>query len=52
MNTYTFMDTLSKYNDLLAIQDLEKRKDYFGYEMMKPFNHMWNLINVPLELKT
>src|SRR5699024_5959810 len=51
MNTYNVVDTLSQYDKLLEIQDLEKRKDYFRYEMMKPFKQMWNLINVPLKAK-
>src|SRR5699024_6719942 len=51
MNTYKAVDTLSQYDELLKIQDLEKRKDYFRYEMMKPFKQMWNLINVPLKAK-
>lgn len=51
MNAYEVMDTLSQYGELLEIQDLEKRKDYFRYEMMEPFKQMWNLINVPLKAK-
>src|SRR5690625_1586883 len=51
MNTYKVVDTLSQYDELLKIHDLEKRKDYFRYEMMKPFKQMWNLINVPLKAK-
>lgn len=51
MNTYKVVDTLSQYDELLEIQDLEKRKDYFRYEMMKPFKQMWNLVNVPLKAK-
>src|SRR5699024_9907522 len=45
------VDTLSQYDELLEIQSLEKRKDYFRYEMMKPFEQMWNFINVPLKTK-
>lgn len=51
MNTYKVVDTLNQYDELLKLQDLEKRKDYFRYEMMKPFEKMWNLINVPLKAK-
>ncbi|WP_440897124.1 DUF2268 domain-containing protein [Amphibacillus sp. Q70] len=51
MNAYEVMDTLSQYGELLEIQDLEKRKDYFRYEMMEPFKQMWNLINVPIKAK-
>ncbi|QQK77078.1 DUF2268 domain-containing protein [Salicibibacter cibarius] len=51
MNTYKVVDTLNQYDELLEIQDLEKRKDYFRYEMMKPFKLMWDLINVPLKAK-
>lgn len=51
MNTYKVEDTLNQYDELLDIQDLEKRKDYFRYEMMKPFKLMWDLINVPLKAK-
>src|SRR5690625_2202775 len=51
MNAYEVMDTLSQYGELLEIRDLEKRKDYFRYEMMEPFKQMWNLINVPIKAK-
>jgi len=51
MNTLKIVDTISQYDELLEIQDLEKRKDYFRYEMMKPFKQMWSLINVPLKAK-
>lgn len=51
MNTYKVIDTLSQYDELLEIQGLEKRKDYFRYKMMQPFKQMWNLINVPIKAK-
>lgn len=49
--TYKVIDTLDQYQELLAITDLEKRKNHFCYTMMKPFEKMWNLINVPLKTK-
>lgn len=49
--SYKVFDTLSQYEELLAVTDLEKRKDYFRYTMMKPFEKMWDLINVPLKAK-
>src|SRR5690625_3353087 len=51
MGTYKVIDTLEQYQELLAITDLEERKNYFRYTMMKPFKEMWNLINVPLKAK-
>jgi len=51
MGTYKVIDTLEQYQELLAITDLEERKKYFRYTMMKPFKEMWNLINVPLKAK-
>ncbi|WP_449355526.1 DUF2268 domain-containing protein [Virgibacillus natechei] len=51
MNNYEVVDTLNQYDELLKIQDIEKRKDYFRYEMMKPFEQMWTFINVPLKAK-
>ncbi|MEI3599147.1 MULTISPECIES: DUF2268 domain-containing protein [unclassified Oceanobacillus] len=49
--TYKVIDTVEQYEELLAITDLEKRKNYFRYTMMEPFKEMWNLINVPLKAK-
>lgn len=43
-------DTLSQYETLLSIS-LEKRENFFRYTMMKPFESMWNTINVPLKAK-
>ncbi|MBE1556905.1 DUF2268 domain-containing protein [Sporosarcina limicola] len=51
MNAYKVINTLEQYGELLAITDLEKREDYFRFEMMKPFQEMWNFINVPLKAK-
>lgn len=49
--TYKIIDTLNQYQELLAITDLEKRKNHFRFTMMKPFEKMWDLINVPLKAK-
>lgn len=51
MTIYDVVDTLKQYDELLEIVDIEKRKDYFRYEMMKPFQKMWNFIQVPLKVK-
>lgn len=49
--TYKVIDTVEQYEELLAITDLEKRKNYFRYTMMEPLKEMWNLINVPIKAK-
>lgn len=49
--TYKIIDTLNQYQELLAIMDLEKRKNHFHFAMMKLFEKMWDLINVPLKAK-
>lgn len=49
--TYKVINTLDQYQELLAITNLEKRGDYFRYTMMKPFEKMWDLLNVPLKAK-
>ncbi|TKI66329.1 hypothetical protein FC756_15095 [Lysinibacillus mangiferihumi] len=49
--TYKLINTYEQYEKLLAITDLEERKDYFRYTMMAPFMDMWNLINVPIKAK-
>ncbi|MGE7090599.1 DUF2268 domain-containing protein [Lysinibacillus sp. NPDC048646] len=49
--TYKVINTLDQYQELLAITNLEERKNYFRYTMMKPFEEMWNLINVPIKAK-
>lgn len=51
MNHVHTLNTFIQYEELLQIKDLDKRKDYFRYEMMKPLEYMWNLINVPLKAK-
>lgn len=43
-------DTLGQYETLLSLP-LEKRGGLFRYTMMKPFEGMWNTINVPLKAK-
>ncbi|WP_054706985.1 DUF2268 domain-containing putative Zn-dependent protease, partial [Bacillus sp. JCM 19041] len=48
---YEIVDTLRQYDYLLAIKNGEQREEYFRYTMMKPFEDMWNTINVPLKAK-
>lgn len=48
---YKILDTFEQYEELLAIRDMEERKDYFRYTMMDPLKKMWNLINVPIKAK-
>lgn len=49
--TYEVINTLEQYEGLLGIPNLEERKNYFRYTMMKPLKEMWNLINVPIKAK-
>ena len=49
--TYKLINTIEQYEELLAIPELEERKEYFRYKMMAPFKEMWNLINVPINAK-
>lgn len=49
--TYKVINTEEQYKKLLAIDDLEERKNYFRHTMMLPFKKMWNLINVPIKAK-
>jgi len=49
--SYKMINTLQQYEELLAIKDLEERKDYFRYSMMTPLKEMWDLINVPIKAK-
>lgn len=42
-------DTLEQYENLFAIE--EDRENFYRYSMMKPFEKMWNTINVPLKAK-
>ena len=48
---YKLINTIEQYEELLAIPELEERKEYFRYKMMAPFKEMWNLINVPIKAK-
>ncbi|AWB43192.1 hypothetical protein DCC85_02370 [Paenibacillus sp. CAA11] len=41
--------TFDQYEALFSIE--EGREDYFRYHMMKPFEPMWNTIQVPLKAK-
>ncbi|WP_313802819.1 DUF2268 domain-containing protein [Cytobacillus sp.] len=42
-------DTVEQYENLFAIE--EDRENFYRYSMMKPFEKMWNTINVPLKAK-
>ncbi len=48
---YRIIDTFEQYQEMLAVTDLEERKNYFRYTMMLPFKEMWSTINVPLKAK-
>lgn len=48
---YKSINTIDQYAELLAITELEERKEYFRYKMMAPFEEMWSLINVPIKAK-
>lgn len=48
---YKIMQSLEQYEELLRIEDVEKRNDYFRYTMMKPFHQMWSFLNVPIKAK-
>ncbi|MGF7049592.1 uncharacterized protein YjaZ [Paenibacillus sp. DS2015] len=41
-------NTVEQYERLLSMKE-EDRENYFRYSMMKPFEKMWNKINVPLK---
>ncbi|MDX8047171.1 DUF2268 domain-containing protein [Gracilibacillus sp. S3-1-1] len=41
-------DTIEQYEKLYS---MEEREDFFRYSMMKPFEKMWQTINVPLKAK-
>ncbi|MPQ25103.1 DUF2268 domain-containing protein [Bacillus paralicheniformis] len=49
--SYKLIETLDQYRELLSINDVEDRKNYFRYTMMAPFKEMWNLLNVPIKAK-
>ncbi|MBY7141879.1 DUF2268 domain-containing protein [Virgibacillus sp. NKC19-3] len=42
-------DTMEQYEKMFSME--EDRENYFRYSMMKPFEKMWNTINVPLKAK-
>ncbi|MFD1416930.1 DUF2268 domain-containing protein [Oceanobacillus jeddahense] len=42
-------NTMEQYEQLFSME--ENRENYFRYSMMKPFEKMWNTINVPLKAK-
>jgi len=46
---YKVIDTLAQYDMLLDSADKE---NYFCYTMMKPFEKMWELLNVPMKAKS
>lgn len=48
---YKSINTYEQYKELLAITDIEERKNFFRYTMMAPLTDMWNLINVPIKAK-
>ncbi|MBK3496350.1 DUF2268 domain-containing protein [Viridibacillus sp. YIM B01967] len=41
-------NTIEHYERLLSMKE-EDKENYFRYSMMKPFEKMWNIINVPLK---
>ncbi|MFD3449477.1 DUF2268 domain-containing protein [Microbacteriaceae bacterium 4G12] len=41
-------NTIEQYENLFS---MEEKENYFRYSMMKPFEKMWNTINVPLKAK-
>ncbi|MFF5995014.1 DUF2268 domain-containing protein [Lysinibacillus sp. KU-BSD001] len=43
-------NTLEQYEKLFTLNN--ERENYFRYTMMKPFEEMWNIINVPLTSKS
>jgi len=44
-------DTIGQYEQLFSMNNDRDRQDYFRYSMMKPFEKMWETINVPLKAK-
>lgn len=42
-------DTMKQYESLYSMD--EGREEFFRYSMMKPFEKMWNMFNVPLKAK-
>lgn len=51
MGRYDVIDTGKQYKALLTLAELQDKENYFRYTMMKPFEKMWGLINVPLKAK-
>lgn len=43
-----WIDTISQYEQLFQLP-MEKRSNYFRYEMMGPFEAMWRTIQVPMK---
>ncbi|WP_339229672.1 hypothetical protein [Aeribacillus sp. FSL K6-2833] len=41
-------NTIEQYDKLFSLEE-EERENYFRFSMMKPFEKMWNTINVPLK---
>ncbi len=48
---FEVVDTLKQYEELQTISDIDTRRDYFRYKMMRLFEPMWSLINVPLKAR-
>src|SRR5690625_6708535 len=42
-------DTIEQYEKLFSME--EDKENFYRYSMMKPFEKMWNMINVPLKAK-
>ncbi|MGG3841557.1 DUF2268 domain-containing protein [Anoxybacillus kestanbolensis] len=42
-------NTIEQYEKLFSMEEEEEKENYFRYSMMKPFEKMWNTINVPLK---
>ncbi|MEJ8778411.1 DUF2268 domain-containing protein [Pseudogracilibacillus sp. ICA-222130] len=42
-------DTIDQYEKLFSMK--EDKENFYRYSMMKPFEKMWNMINVPLKAK-
>ena len=51
MTTCKIIDTLTLYEEMQRLTDSKSKQDYFRYQMMKPFEKMWQLLNVPLTAK-
>ncbi|MBD8498429.1 DUF2268 domain-containing protein [Paenibacillus arenosi] len=46
-----WIDTMTQYQEIYQLP-MEKRRDYFRYKMMGPFEDMWSTIQVPLKPAT